>query len=135
MGMKKRDTKLIEFFQTRGGQNFFSNTLPRLVKAIEALATKLEGQKTRDLAQRVETLELLHQMPSGLVSCKDGYSIKIGKKAPEGYKLSFPSSRDLLLERYLVTNDVITYEEVPPKILAELLVNHGGVATSAQLVQ
>lgn len=120
---------MLQFFQTRMGQDFFQGTIPRLVKALETIALSYDS----NLRERVEALELALNLPSkGKVVCKDGFSFILGIR--EGgtnlYYLSFPTHKDSLIEQYRdnpESEEAISYSEVPATVVAQLIINHRGL--------
>lgn len=120
---------MLQFFQTRMGLDFFNSTMPRLVKALEKIAANSDS----NLVERVEVLELaLSLPPNGEVTCKDGFTFMIGGRELSGGKLVLllPSQRDSLIEDYLVTREeglALRYSDVPPAVVAQLIINHGGL--------
>lgn len=120
---------MLQFFQTRIGQEFFQSTVPRLVRALETIATSYDS----NLLERVEVLELaLNLPPKGNVVCKDQFSFILGIR--EGgtnlYYLSFPTQKDSLIEKYRhnpMSEEAISYSAVPATIVAQLIINHGGL--------
>ena len=120
---------MLQFFQTRMGQDFFQGTVPRIVRALETIA---EGYDS-NLRERVEVLELaLNLPPKGKVVCKDQFSFILGMR--EGgtnlYYLSFPTQRDSLIEQYRdnpEAEEAIGYSAVPATVVAQLIINHGGL--------
>jgi hypothetical protein len=111
------------------GHTFYSNQVPRLLRALETIA---EGMDLKaNLAERLEVTELALSLPSGLVTCNDGYSVVIGPCTEAGNRgLSFASSRDSLLESYSSGEHegvVVSYTEVPPLVIAQVIINHGGI--------
>lgn len=88
------------------------------------------GLKT-NLAERLEVTELALSLPSGLVTCNDGYSVVVGSCTEAGNRnLSFANSRDSSLEAYsdgAHDEVVVSYTEVPPLVIAQVIINHGGI--------
>lgn len=110
------------------GHTFYGGQVPRLIRALETIAEGM-GLKT-NLAERLEVTELALSLPSGLVTCNDGYSVVIGSCTEAGNRsLSFANSRDSLLEAYsdgAHDGVVVSYTEVPPLVIAQVIINHGG---------
>ena len=120
---------MIKFFQTRMGQEFFQGAVPRLIRALETIATGYDC----NLRERVATLELaLNLPPQGEVVCKDKFTFILGvrERGTNLYYLSFPTQKDSLLEKYrdnLEAEEAISYSSVPATIVAQLIINHGGL--------
>ena len=120
---------MIRFFQTRMGQEFFQGTVPRLVRALETIATSYDS----NLRERVEVLELaLNLPPKGKVVCKDQFSFILGIR--EGgtnmYYLSFPTQKDSLIEQYRdnpEAEEAVSYSGVPATVVAQQILNHRGL--------
>ena len=111
------------------GEQFFTSTVPRLVKALEDIATSYDS----NLQGRVEILELaLNLPPKGKVECRDQFSFILGVRESNSnvYSISFPTRRDLLIECYLdstESEEAISYSSVPAPVIAQLIIKHGGL--------
>ena len=125
---------MIQFFQTQMGDRFFNSTFPRLVTALETIAETYS--KSKDLEDRVAVLELLLHMPygPGRLECVDGFALSVGTYIEDEYGhmyyLSFPASKDSLLEPYRDNPDspeAISYSSVPNYVLARVIIKHGGL--------
>jgi len=120
---------MLQFFQTRMGQEFYQGTVLRLVRALETIAANMDN----NLKERVETLELALNLPGkGPVECNDGYSFILGVREPGTnlYYLSFPTQKDSLIEKYRdnpTAEDAVSYSNIPAAVIAQLIINHGGV--------
>ena len=120
---------MLNFFQTRMGQEFFQGTVPRIVRLLETIAESYDC----NLRQRVEVLELALNLPSnGTVKCKDNYSFILGIREPGTnlYYLSFPTSKDSLIESYRdnpKADQAVSYSGIPATTVAQLIINHGGL--------
>lgn len=119
---------MLQFFQTRMGQEFFQGTVPKLVRALETIATSYDS----NLRERIEVLELALNLPQkGKVVCKDKFSFILGirEAGTNLYYLSFPTQKDSLIEQYRdnpEAEEAISYSEVPATVVAQLIINHGG---------
>lgn len=126
---------MLQFFQTRMGQEFYQGTVLRLVRALETIASNMDD----NLKDRVEVLELALNLPSkGMVECTDSFSFVLGITEPGTnlYYVSFPTRKDSLIEKYRdnpTAEDAISYSRVPATAIAQLIINHGGLK-DAQLV-
>ena len=111
------------------GQEFFQSTVPRLVRAIETIATSYDS----NLRERIEVLELALDLPlKGKIVCRDQFSfiLCVREAGTNLYYLSFPTSRDSLIERYRDNpraEEAISYSAVPATVVAQLIINHGGL--------
>jgi len=120
---------MLKFFQTRMGQEFFQGTVPKIVRALETIASGYDS----NLRERVEVLELALNLPSkGKVVCKDQFSFILGARenGTNSYYLSFPTHRESLIEKYRdnpKAEEAISYSAVPATIVAQLIINHGGI--------
>ena len=133
---------MIQFFQTRVGDKFFNSTLPRLVKALETLAGQQDSSS--ELENRVAKLEILLELANIVVPkeilCSDGYSVMLVHRSSSSNGgtcgLAFPSSIESLLEPYRANpnnEEAVAYEQVPERLLAQVILNHGGLP-DAELV-
>ena len=119
---------MLQFFQTCMGRDFFQGTVPRVVRALETIASNYD----HNLAERVAVLELALSLPEdGSHSCKDGFSFLLGRdKTSCMYKVTFPTAKDSLLEEYLdhsAESEVLSYTAIPATTIAQLVLNHGGL--------
>lgn len=123
---------MLQFFETRIGRDF----LHRVVAALETIARRHES----NLQERVEVLELALNLPSrATITCKDGFSFILGikKSGTNLYYLSFPTQKDSLIEQYRdnpASVEAVAYSGVPATTVAQLIINHGGLAGSATSV-
>lgn len=121
---------MLQFFQTRMGEQFFTSTVPRLVKALETIAHSYDS----NLQKRIEVLELAINLPHrGKVECRDQFSFILGVREGNSnvYSVSFPTHRDSLIECYLdstESEEAISYSSVPATVIAQLIINHGGLS-------
>jgi hypothetical protein len=120
---------MLQFFQTRMGQEFYQGTALRLVRALETIASNMDD----NLRDRVEVLELALSLPSmGIVKCKDSFSFVLGIAEPGTnlYYVSFPTRRDSLIEKYRdnpKSDEALSYSRVPATVVAQLIINHKGI--------
>ena len=120
---------MLKFFQTRMGQEFFQGTIPKIVRALETIASGYDS----NLRERVEVLELALNLPSkGKVVCKDQFSFILGARenGTNRYYLSFPTHKESIIEKYRdnpKAEEAICYSAVPATIVAQLIINHGGL--------
>ena len=112
------------------GHTFFEVIVPTAVRHLDRIATALESLKEPSLLEvRVKVLEQMLEMPSGTVHCADGFSIVLQRAVEGFYTLSFPSQREAVLDPYNTTPELpeaVSYSKVPAKLVAQILLNHGG---------
>lgn len=120
----------MDFFQTKMGQKFYGSTVPTIVGHLDRIATALENPRAPSLLEvRVRVLEQMLEMPSGTVHCEDGFSIVLQRTTEGFYTLSFPSHREVVLDPYNDTPELpeaVCYSNVPAKLVAQILLSHGG---------
>ena len=117
--------------ETQMGQRVFTSLLPRLVTAVEQIATYLEN------SEKVEVLELALNLPrSGRVECKDGFSFILTRHEDEPvYTVSFYTFDEPLFEKHAVGHNVeggidlsgIYTRDIPAITVAEVIKKHGGI--------
>jgi hypothetical protein len=115
------------FSQSRTGQDFFRGTLPRIAEALDTIAENLRH------LERMEVLELAIALPpAGKISCKDGFEFVLGdsKFGRNNFLIAFPTQQDSLIDEYAEEHRgeyPVSYCPVPALIVAQLILNHGGL--------
>lgn len=117
--------------ETQMGQRVFTSLLPRLVTAVEKIATHLEN------SDQIEVLELALNLPRyGRIECRDGFSFIVTRHEDEPiYTVSFYTCDEPLFEKFAVGCNVeegidlsgIYTRDIPATTVAEVIKKHGGI--------